>query len=256
MKRLAPIAVALAVVAACGTQRGEAERNASRLTVYAAASLTRVLPQLDRNPQYQFAGSNTLALQIAQGAPADVFVSASPKYVLDLQAKGLLLGRPAWILSNRIVLIVPRRNPARITTPADLTRPGIRLVVAAVGVPAGDYARKSLAGMHLDAALQNVVSNEPDVEGVVAKVVSGDADAGFVYASDYHAVASKVRKIPLPGAGRYTAVYGAAALKRSTDPQLARGFVALLQSPIAQKQFLAAGFGLPPKAKAKPKRLG
>jgi molybdate transport system substrate-binding protein len=244
MKRLAAL-VALAAVAASGAG---ATTNDSRLTVFAAASLTRVLPQIDKYPAYQFAGTNTLALQIAQGAPADVFVSASPKYIVDLRNRGLLVGRPAWILSNRIVLIVPRANPAHIASPADLARPGVRLVIAAAGVPAGDYARKSLAAMHLEDALKNVVSNEPDVEGVVAKVVSGDADAGFVYASDAKAAGSRVTTIPLPGAGRFTAVYGAAVVENAPNPRAARSFVAMLASPRAQAVLRAAGFGPAPRA--------
>jgi molybdate transport system substrate-binding protein len=243
--RLALVAALLFVVAA---GIASASSRSSRLTVYAAASLTRVLPQVDGKPRYQFAGTNTLALQIQQGAPADVIVSASPKYIVDLASKGFLVGKPAWILSNRIVLIVPRGNPAHIASPADLTRSGVRLVVAAVGVPAGDYARKSLAGMHLESALQNVVSNEPDVEGVVAKVASGDADAGFVYASDAKAVGAQVTQIPLPGSGRFTAVYGAAVVKGAADLQLARRFVASLAAPAAQARFRAAGFGPAPRS--------
>jgi len=81
---------------------------------------------------------------------------------------------------------------------------------------------------------------------VVAKIVSGDADAGFVYGSDWKTVASKVKKIPLPTSGRVHAMYSAAVLKRSPNAQLARGFVALLQSPIAQSAFREAGFGVPP----------
>ena len=244
MKRV----LTLTVLAAVSASTAGAATNDSRFTVFAAASLTRVLPRIDKHPAYQFAGTNTLALQIQQGAPVDVFVSASPKYIVDLRNKGLLVGNPVWFLSNRIVLIVPHGNPAHIARPADLTRPGVRLVIAAAGVPAGDYARKSLTAMHLDDALKNVVSNEPDVEGVVAKVVSGDADAGFVYASDAKAVGSKVTKIPLPGSGRFTAAYGAAVVRNAPNPQLARTFVAMLAAPHAQALLRAAGFGPAPRA--------
>jgi molybdate transport system substrate-binding protein len=241
-------ALAFVVVAAVAASTAGAATNDSRLTVFAAASLTRVLPQIDRYPAYQFAGTNTLALQIQQGAPVDVFVSASPKYIVELGNKGLVVGNPVWILSNRIVLIVPRGNRAHIARPADLTRPGVRIVIAARGVPAGDYARKSLTAMHLDDALKNVVSNEPDVEGVVAKVVSGDADAGFVYASDAKAAGSRVTRIALRGSGRFTAVYGAAVLTNAPNPQLARTFVAMLAARHAQALFRAAGFGPAPRA--------
>ena len=123
MKRL----VALAALAAVAASSAGATTKDARLTVFAAASLTRVLPQIDKDPAYQFAGTNTLAMQIEQGAPVDVFVSASPKYIVELRNKGLLTGKPAWILSNRIVLIVPHGNPARIASPADL-RAGMALI--------------------------------------------------------------------------------------------------------------------------------
>jgi molybdate transport system substrate-binding protein len=244
MRRLVLAVVAFAVAASSGA----AQPNAARLTVYAAASMTRVLPQIDSKERYQFAGTGTLALQVEQGAPADVFVSASPKYIVELQNKGLLVGEPAWILSNRIVLIVPRNNPAHIASPKDLTRRGVRLVIAAPSAPAGDYARKSLHGMNLDAALQNVVSSEPDVEGVVAKVASGDADAGFVYASDARAVASQVKRVPLPGSGRFTAVYGAAVVKGTQNLAAARAYVAMLRSKRVQAKLRTAGFGAAPRS--------
>jgi molybdate transport system substrate-binding protein len=231
------------LASACGSSRGQSTTRGSKLVVFAAASLTRALPKLDSGNQYEFGGSNTLALQIEQGAPADVFVSASPKYVTRLQSEGLVFGKPAWFATNTLILIVPKSNPAHIRRARDLSKPGVRLVVAAPGVPAGDYARKALASMHLDAALNNVVSNEPDVEGVLAKVASGDADAGFVYATDAKAVGKQVRKVPLPRSGNEVAVYGAVALKNAAHLQDARGFVALLLSPPGQALLKQAGFG-------------
>jgi molybdate transport system substrate-binding protein len=238
---LVPVLAAALVLAGAGAALREAGP-----TVYAAASLTRVFPRIAPGLSYQFGGSNTLALQIQEGAPADVFVSASPKYVVQLRDKGLTAGKPAWFAANDLVLIVPRSNPARIRTPRDVTGPGVRLVIAAVGVPAGDFARKSLAGMHLEAALANVVSNEADVEGVVAKVALGEADAGFVYASDAKAVASKVKVVPLPRAGHYVAVYGAVVVRNAPHPVEARRFVARLLTKRAQAALRAAGFKRPP----------
>jgi molybdate transport system substrate-binding protein len=246
MKRVWTLLLALALLAGCGGSTGNARPRASRLTVFAAAGLRSVLPKLDHNPRYEFAGSKTLAIRIRHGAEIDVFVSSNPKYFAELQSKRLLLDKPAQVAFDRIVLIVPRRNPAHIAAPADLARPGVRLAIAAIGVPAGDDARKSLAGMHLESALQNLLGTERGVETVVAEVVSGDADAGFVYGSEWKTVASKVKKIPLPASGRVHAPYSAAVLKRSPNAQLARGFVALLQSPIAQSAFRDAGFGVVP----------
>jgi molybdate transport system substrate-binding protein len=243
-RALAVVALLFAVAPVAG-----AARSAARPVVFAAASLTRALPRIQPAATYQFAGSNTLAFQIQQGAPADVFVSANPKYVLQLQSLGLTVGKPVWFASDELVLLVPRSNPARIRTPSDLTRPGVRLVVAAAGVPAGDYARKSLAGMHLEAALANVVSNEPDVEGVVAKVALGEADAGFAYRSDAVAHAKQLKVIPLPRAGHFVAVDGAVVVKGAPHPAEARAFVRTLTTKRAQRLLVAAGFGRAPKPK-------
>jgi molybdate transport system substrate-binding protein len=240
MSKLLAAALSLASLALAGGAGATA--RADRPTVFAAASLTNVFPKLQRDARYEFGGSNTLLFQIEQGAPVDVFASASPTYVQQLQTKHLTAGKPVWFLSNRIVLVVPRSNPAHIRKPADLLRPGVRLVIGAHGVPAGDYARTSLHGMGLDAALKNVVSEEPDVESVLAKIVSGDADAAFVYTSDFQTVKGKATKIPLPPAGRYVAVYGAVALADAPHPAAARAFVKLLGSARAQQLFRADGF--------------
>lgn len=214
----------------------------ARPVVFAAASLTSALPRIHAGT-YQFAGSNQLAFQIQQGAPADVFVSASPKYVAQLEQAGLTVGRPAWFATDELVLIVPRSNPAHIRKAADVARRGVKLVIAAQGVPAGDYARRSLAGMHLESALANVVSDEPDVEGVVAKVALGEADAGFAYRSDAVTRARQVRVISLPRAGRYVAVDGAVVVKGAPHLAEARAFVRALTTKRAQRLLHAAGFG-------------
>ena len=112
------------------------------LAIFAAASLTGVFPLIDRAPHYQFAGSDQLAFQITQGAPADVFAAASPKYPEQLYAQGLC-SKPAAFATNTVVLIVPRANPARINSVYDLQRDGIKLVVGAKGVPIGDYTSAS-----------------------------------------------------------------------------------------------------------------
>jgi molybdate transport system substrate-binding protein len=224
--------LALAVPAAAGT---------ARITVYAAASLTDVFPRIDSGPRYQFAGSDQLALQIEQGAPADVFASASPRYTLDLYRKGLV-ERPRTFTSNRLVLIVPRSNPAHLRSVADLVRPGVKLVVAAPSVPVGAYARQALARLGLNAALRNVVSEEQDVKGVVAKVVLGEADAGFVYATDARPVAARVRTIAIPVRARPIALYSIAVVKASRHRKEAAAFIARVLGPVGQRALKAAGF--------------
>lgn len=233
--RRALVAAIAAALAAAGTAD-------ARPVVYAAASLTGVLPRIQA-ATYQFAGSNQLAFQIGEGAPADVFVSASPKYVVQLRQAGLTIGPPSWFATDELVLIVPRSNPAHIRRAADVARRGVRLVLAAQGVPAGDYARRSLAGMHLERALANVVSDEPDVEGVVAKVALGEADAGFAYRSDAITRAQQVRVIPLPRKGHFVAVDGAIVVRGAPHLAEARAFVRSLSSKRARRLLRAAGFG-------------
>ena len=229
------LAAALAVPAAAGT---------ARITVYAASSLTEVFPQIDARARYSFAGSDELALQIRQGAPADVFASASPKYTQDLYRRGLM-ERPRTFARNRLVLIVPRANPAHIRTVFDLRRPGIRLVLAASSVPIGKYARQVLARLGLSAALRNVVSDERDVKGVVGKVVLGEADAGLVYATDVKPVAGKVRAIAVPARGQPTVRYELAVVKASRHAAAAHAFVVRVLGEVGRGHLGAAGFLLP-----------
>jgi molybdate transport system substrate-binding protein len=229
------LAAALAVPAEAGT---------ARITVYAASSLTEVFPQIDARARYSFAGSDDLALQIRQGAPADVFASASPRYTQDLYRRGLV-EQPRTFARNRLVLIVPRTNQAHIRTVFDLRRPGIRLVVAASSVPIGKYARQVLARLGLSAALGNVVSDERDVKGVVGKVVLGEADAGLVYVTDVKPVAGKVRAIAVPARGQPTVRYELALVKASRHLAAAHAFVVRVLGEVGRGHLAAAGFLLP-----------
>ncbi len=129
----------------------------SVLTIFAAASLTNVFPAIDKKPTYSFAGSNALAAQIQQGAPADVFASANTSIPQKLYDAGLV-EKPIVFTRNELILIIPKSNPAHIHSVYDLRKSGIKLDVAAPGVPVGDYTRTVLHNLGLDDALQNVVS--------------------------------------------------------------------------------------------------
>jgi molybdate transport system substrate-binding protein len=213
-------------------------------TVYAAASLTDVLPRIQPAARYQFAGSDQLAYQIQQGAPADLFLAASPKYPDQLYAQGLV-EKPVVFATNRVVLIVPRANPARIMSVYDLRRDGIKLVIGAKGVPIGDYTRKLLANLGLSSVLSNVVSEEDDVKLVVAKVALGEADAGFVYRTDVKPVGTKVLRIGIPAAGQPTVAYEAAIVKAGSHKAEARALLRRLLAPAGRERLRDAGFGLP-----------
>ena len=211
------------------------------LTVFAAASLTNVLPQIDAHERYSFGGSNTLAAQIRQGAPADVFASANTALPQQLYDEGLV-ERPAVFTRNALILIVPKSNPAGIHSVYDLRRPGVKLDVAAPGVPVGDYTRIVLHNLGLDDVLANVVSNETDVRDVLAKVALGEADAGFVYTTDARTVRGKVATVGIRWSAQPIIQYAVAVVRASAHKAAARAWVRRLLGKGAQKKLLAAGF--------------
>ena len=211
------------------------------LAVFAAASLTNVFPQIDAKQHYFFGGSNMLATQIEQGAPADVFASANTALPQKLYGEGIV-EKPVVFTRNALILIVPKSNPAHIRSVYDLTRNGVKLVVAAPGVPVGDYTRTVLHNLGLDAALSNVVSNENDVREVLAKVALGEADAGFVYTTDARTVRGKVATIGIRWSAQPIVAYAVAVVSSSHHKAAARAFVAKLLRVTAQKKLQAAGF--------------
>ena len=249
MRRFAWLSLVLALLlalGACGGDDDDAQGDTgaaggSAITVYAAASLTEVFPAIDPAPQYNFAGSDELAAQIREGAPADVYAAASSKYPQELFDEGLV-EEPVTFASNRLVLIVPKDNPADIENVEDVTKPGTKLVIAAEGVPVGDYTREVLADLDLTDALDNVVSNEDDVKGVVGKVSLGEADAGFVYATDAAVAADDVTVIELPEGSQPPIEYQIAVVTASENKEAAQAFVDEILSPDGQQALEDAGF--------------
>ncbi|HKQ56877.1 MAG TPA: molybdate ABC transporter substrate-binding protein [Candidatus Eisenbacteria bacterium] len=223
------------------------------LRVFAAASLADAFREIAtaferEHPglevQLNLAGSQQLASQLANGAAADVFASADERWMSDVREKQLVDGEPRVFAHNRLVVILPRTNPARIGRLQDLTRRGIKLVVGADAVPVGRYSREMLQnlarldGFDVDYArrvLANVVSEEENVKSVVGKVQLGEADAGIVYRSDVTpAIARYVRAIEIPEPANVLARYPIATLAGSRMPDDARAFVALVLSPSGQ----------------------
>ena len=213
----------------------------AKLTVYAAASLTNVFPQIDSSPQYSFGASNTLAAQIQLGAPADVFASANLALPLQLFQKGVCT-QPVVFTRNALVLIVPKSNPAGIRSVYDLQKQGVKLDVAAPGVPAGSYTRQILKNMALTNVLSNVVSNETDVREVLAKVALGEADAGFVYSTDAKTVPGQVSVLRMPAWAQPKVQYGICVVRSSPNAAAAEAFVRRVLSKAGQAKLLAAGF--------------
>ena len=236
MNRLALLGAVLAL-AGCGGG------DEDPLVVFAASSLTGVAEEVDPDAQYVFGGSKDLAAQIRDGASADIFLSASAKPLDDLRDQGLV-GAPKVFASNRLVIIVPAKNEADITHIVDLTRAGVKLVLGAEGVPIGDYARESLELAGLGAALENVVSLEDDVKGVVSKVALGEADAGIVYATDVPAAGDKVLNFPISDYFQPKIRYYAAIVSPGSDR--ADRYLETLLGAKGQPALRSAGFPPPP----------
>jgi molybdate transport system substrate-binding protein len=241
----------------------------STLTVYAAASLSDAFRELGhaleaKHPgmtvQFNFAGSQQLALQIEQGAPADVFASADQRWMSYATEKGLVAGESIIFARNRMVAIVPRTNPAHIGGLPDLARRGIKIVLAAEAVPAGKYSRETLENLsaapgfppeYARRVLANVVSQEENVKAVVAKVQLGEADAGLVYRSDVTPpVWRYVRAFEIDDPYNAIASYPIAMLKAAKNAEAAQWFVDLVSSTAGQQTL--ERHGLLPAAAAAP----
>jgi molybdate transport system substrate-binding protein len=235
------VALAAALLVGCSASQGA---TATTVTVFAAASLREAFDEIAVELEaatgiavrLSYGASDALAAQIRDGAPVDVFASASPAEIDAVaRASGILEKR--IFARNRLSVIVPARNRARIETIDDLARPDVKLVLAAAGVPAGRYAREMLrrAGIERD-ALRNVVSNESSVKGVLQKVALDEADAGVVYRSD---VTKAVRVIDVPSSAQVVAEYPVAALR---DVPAARRFVDYLLSAQGRATLERHGF--------------
>ncbi len=230
----AAFAAAALLLAGCG---GSSD---GRLEVFAASSLRDVLPRVDDGPRYTFAGSDELAAQIRDGAGADLFLSASERVARELREAGAV-EEPVVFASNRLVVAVPSENPAGIDSLDDLERPEVTLVVAGEGVPVGDYARELFAAAGLEDALENVVSFEQDVKGVLGKVALGEVDAGIVYATDVAAAGDDVRSVAVPDELQPDVGYYAAVVVEG-DTEAAASYLDRLLGDDGARALRAAGF--------------
>ena len=233
---------------------GASQGSAQTLVVAAASSLTEAFEAIagafeaetGTAVELSFAGSATLAAQIVQGAPFDLFASADERRMGVVQDAGLVDGEPLLFARNELVVIAIEDGP--VETLEDLAVDGTLVVLAGPEVPAGAYARTALA--RLDATLgdgfearvlANVVSEEPNVRQAASKVVLGEADAAFVYATDA-AILDGVRTIAIPADANVQAAYPAAVLTDARHPELARAFLAFLASDDARAILAARGF--------------
>lgn len=253
-------ATALAVFLSAGAAAPLSAQSQPKITVFAAASLTEAfnaaaaafVKKTGIAVTYNFGGSDTLATQIKQGAPVDVFASANLTQMKVVSDAGLVAGAPRTFAKNRLVLVTPKGGAAGVTSPADLAKPGLKVVLAAATVPVGDYARATFAklsgqpGYPADfpgAVEKNVVSNELDVKAVVTKIALGEGDAGVVYSTDVTPlVAPKLNVYPFPASVAPDIEYPIAVLKSASDAKSAQAFVDYILSPEGQKLLKARGF--------------
>ena len=249
--RLAAVLAATALgLAACGGggSGGSGGQSPAEIKVFAAASLTAALTELGRRytaaqgtkVTFNFAGSQALATQIGQGAPADVFASAD----LDNMAKVKdLVGTPQSFASNRLAIVVEQGNPKGIRTLDDLAGGDVKVVLAAGEVPAGRYAKQVLdrAGVKV-----TPVSQEDNVKAVVAKVSLGEADAGIVYATDVAAGGARVEGVDIPREQNVVATYPIATVKAGKAQDAAQAFMDLVLSGQGQEVLHRYGFLPPP----------
>jgi len=231
------------------------------LNVFAAASLTdafkAIAPAFEAaHPGvtivYNFAGAQQLAAQINEGAPADVFASANTKQMdVVVASSKVVSGTSQVFVRNRLAVIVPEANPAKITSLKDLANPGLKLIFEAKAVPAGQYTldvltKASKLPEYTEAfsatVLANVVSYEDNVRSVLSKIALGEGDAGVVYTTDAATQADTVTTVDIPDNLNVIATYPIAPLAGSASPELAKAFVDYVLSPEVQQVLAKYGF--------------
>jgi molybdate transport system substrate-binding protein len=221
------------------------------LTVLAASSLSGTFAELEQMFREEHPGvdvrlsldsSATLAGQVVEGAPADVLATADEQTMESVVAAGATDGRPTAFASNRLVLVVPDDNPARIHSVADLDKRGVDYVVCVPSAPCGHIAVAALDEAGIDAP---AASEEADVKAVLSKVMLGEADAGLVYSTDALDAGESVRTFEISSSPATTTRYFVAALRDAASPELARDWVDLVLSKRGQKVLADAGFGSP-----------
>jgi len=243
------------------TSPGASAIPATDLTVFAAASLTKPFGDLEAPWEtahpgshlvFSFDASSALRAQVEQGAPADILASADTKHPQALIDECLAAGPVTPFAQNQLVIVVPAGNPAGITSPADLAKPGVKVVAAGPDVPITKYAAQlidnlsTVAGYPADfaaAVAANTVSQEDNVKAVLAKIELGEGDAAIVYVTDARS-STAVETVAIPDEANVLATYAAVGINDAKDPALATDFLAFLTGTEAQA--VLAGYGFLP----------
>lgn len=221
------------------------------LVVSAAASLTEVMEELaaaftathpDVEVVVNVGGSATLAHQVLEGAPVDVFASADPETMAMIVAAGLASGDPVVFATNRVVIGVPAGNPAGVSTLADLADPSLVVGLCAPAVPCGAVAHRVLDAAKIVPSLD---TEEPDVRSLATKITEGEVDVGIVYVTDIAASSGGIEAIEIDAGSSGRTSYPAAALADASHPGDAAAFVAFLTSDAGRVILDRHGFGPP-----------
>lgn len=234
----------------------------AELVVFAASSLTDGLRQVATGYERQqpgarvlvsYASSAQLAVQLSQGARADLFASADPQQMAAAEAAGRIDGEPVVFATNQLILLLPMGNPAGIEELADLGRPGVRLVLATPNTPLRTYTEEALRQLAADpttpaglaeAIMTNVVSEEDNARQVVAKIALGEADAAFAYRSDgCSELAQGTTALDLPHSVAIDALYSAAVVQGARHPDRAMDLLDFMISDEGQSILTEACFG-------------
>jgi molybdate transport system substrate-binding protein len=251
-------AVAL-TLAACGsstpsatsTSGSSSSQVTGSITVFAAASLTGTFDQIGKNFEaanpgakvtFSYGGSSTLATQINQGAPADVFAAASPATMKTVTDAGNGGGTPVTFVKNQLVIAVPKSNPKNIKSLSDLVAPGVKVAVCAESVPCGAAAKTALKAANVNLT---PVTQETDVKQALAKVRLGEVDAALVYRTDVRADTADVDGIEFPESAQAINSYPIVVLKDTSNKSTAQAFVNYVVSDKGMAVLLAAGFQKP-----------
>ena len=259
---VAVLCLAVPALAACGSTSAPAASTSAGATtaasptitgtinVFAASSLQEAFTTLGQQFEtahpgvkvvFNFAASSDLATQITQGAPADVFASASAKNMTQVTTAGYA-GAPTMFAKNVMEIAIPPANPGKVSVLADLAKAGVKLAVCQSQVPCGATAATVFKNAGLTV---KPVTLEPDVKSVLGKVELGEVDAGVVYVTDVRAAGSKVTGIKIPDAVNASTSYPIAALTKSGNSATAHAFVAFVLSAAGSTVLTTDGFAKP-----------
>jgi molybdate transport system substrate-binding protein len=244
VRKLATLLLTALVLAGCGS--GRDQPGAGDVTVFAAASLTETFTQLGKDfeathpgsrVKFNFAGSQALAQQINQGAPADVFASASPTNMKQVTDTGSVT-----FVRNKLQIAVPKGNPKHIAGLADLTKPDLKLALCADAVPCGAAARKAFDAAKLT---PKPVTLEQDVKATLTKLKLGEVDAAVVYRTDVSSASKDIDGVDFPEAAQAVNDYPIIALPKATNAAGAKAFVDHVLSDKGKALLTKAGFEVP-----------